>query len=378
MPSRLLLLFEYPTLHGGEHSLLTVLPLVQQGGFEVTAIAPPGGALAEALAALQVNVHPSDAWDSAGGKLPLEERRRRLTAAMHRLQPDLVHANSLSMSRLSGPVAAAAGVPSLAYLRDIVSLKSRAVADINQHTRILAVSEATRVWHIARGIDPDKTFVCYNGVNLDVFCPRPSTKFLHAELNVPPSAQLLGSVGQIGMRKGLDIAVEAISRIVPWWPEVHWVVIGERFSQKAEAVHYEWSLREAAAKPPLAGRVHFLGVRRDLHLILNELTLLIHAARQEPLGRVLLEAAASGLALVATEVGGTREILPHDPFQDLVVPPHDATALAERIARLLENPRHRIREGELLRRHAQQEFAAFPAAQRLLSHYESLLAPKLS
>ena len=91
---------------------------------------------------------------------------------------------------------------------------------------------------------------------------------------------------------------------------MHWLIVGERTSNKDESRNFESGLRSTAAQPPLAGRVHFLGSIADVPRLMTECVLLVHAARQEPLGRVLLEAAASGLAVVATDVGGTREIFP--------------------------------------------------------------------
>ena len=113
-----------------------------------------------------------------------------------------------------------------------------------------------------------------------------------------------------------------------------WLVIGQRFSGKAESRQFEDRLHQAAAGP-LAGKVHFLGVRDDVPRILNELTLLVHPARQEPLSRVLLEAAAAGLAIVATDVGGTREIFPPESEVACLVPPDDVQAMSAAIGRLL-------------------------------------------
>ena len=64
-----------------------------------------------------------------------------------------------------------------------------------------------------------------------------------------------------------------------------------------------------------------MGVRSDVDRMLGEATLLVHPARQEPLGRVLLEAAAAGIAVVTTTVGGTREIFPPDRNAAILVPP---------------------------------------------------------
>jgi glycosyltransferase involved in cell wall biosynthesis len=375
---RVLLVFEYPTLNGGEQSLLTILPIVRQADFEVLALAPLEGELADALSALGVEISPFAPCGRTGETLPQARRREDLAAAMRRLRPDLLHANSLAMSRLAGPVAVEVGVPSIGHVRDMVSLSRQAIHDLNRHTRLLAVSEATRAWHVAQGMDAGKMFVCYNGVDLDRFRPRPPTGFLHPELALPPTVTLVGTIGQLVLRKGVDVACEAMARLMPNCPDLHWIVVGERFSQKAEALDYERQLREAAARPPLAGRVHFLGVRRDVHLLMNEFTLLLHAARQEPLGRVILEAASAGLPLVATDVGGTAEIVPRDQFVGLLTPADDPAALAAAVASLLHDPAHRRRLAAGLRRRAEAAFAARDAAQRLVGHYDDLLPWKLS
>lgn len=369
---RVLYLFEYPTLHGGERSLLAALPAIRAAGYHPLALAPSEGDLMRALGEQHVEVASWELFTRDGMKLPQEELRRRLAAALARLRPGLIHANSLSTSRLAGPVAAAMGAPSIGHVRDILTLTRRAIDDLNQHTRLLAVSVATRDWHVAQGLSAEKTFVCYNGVDLDRFRPRGPTGSLHAELRAPPETQFLGSIGQIGPRKGLDVTAEALHRLAPRYPSLHWVIVGERFSRKQEAVEYEQRLRAMAATFPLAGRVHFLGVRRDVERILGELTLLVHAARQEPLGRVLLEAAAAGLPTVATDVGGTAEILVRPEFAELLAPCGDATGLAAAIERLMNDAARREALARRLRRRAEEAFSVRDAAERLLGHYQAV------
>ncbi len=366
-----LLLFEYPTLLGGENSLLASLPEAMKAGYRFQAVAPANSALAQQLTTQGVEVHP---WREPlhGVRRSLEERRTELASALQRLRPDLLHANSLAMSRLSGPVASDMGIPSIGHLRDIISLSRQAIADLNRHTRLLAVSAATRNWHIAQGVDAGKTFVCYNGVDLTVFCPRPPTGFLHRELQLPAQTLLMGSIGQVGVRKGLDTTLTAFRRLAPRWETLHWIIVGERTSTKDEAIAYERQLHEDALRSPLAGRVHFLGVRHDVPRLLNELTLLAHAARQEPLGRVLLEAAASGTPLIASDVGGTREILPPDTFTSSLVPPDEPAALEQAIHHLMDNPQERERLAVHLRQRAAAAFDIRHAAQRLLVHYSEV------
>jgi glycosyltransferase involved in cell wall biosynthesis len=154
---------------------------------------------------------------------------------------------------------------------------------------------------------------------------------------------------------------------------VHWLVVGERTSEKLESIEFEQSVRRIASEPPLAGRVHFLGVRHDIPQLLNESTVLIHAARQEPLARVLLEAAAGGAAIVATRVGGTEEIFPNESIAAVLVPPNDPTAIAAAVENLLRDEPRRITLGRSARARAEQAFDVRDAAARLIEHYQAVL-----
>ncbi len=401
----ILILCEYATLNGGERSMLATLDGVRGGGFSPTALAPPDGPLAVELAARGIESIPFQCRAADGTRIAQNRLREQLAEILRCRHPALLHANSLAMGRLSGPVAADCGLPSIAHLRDIVRLSAQAVADLNRHRRLLAVSAATREFHVARGVDAEKTHVLYNGVDLEEFRPRPPTGYLHRELGLPPGAQLIGTIGQIGLRKGQDVLLQAAEMVdhslgvgptensaqrggadipvcqdggvvlgrqecLPHRADVHFLIVGERNSEKEESRRYDEKLRHIA-NSRLPGRAHFLGRRDDIALLLNELTVLAHAARQEPLGRVLLEAAASGLAIVASDVGGTREILPQKTAARLF-PPDDAAWLAAAMLELLGKPRLRDRLGAAARQCAEARFDIRKNVGELIRHYETL------
>jgi glycosyltransferase involved in cell wall biosynthesis len=211
--------------------------------------------------------------------------------------------------------------------------------------------------------------VIHNGVDLDEFCPREATGYLHAELGIPAGAPLVATIGQIGLRKGVDVVLAAARRV----PGVHWLVVGERTSEKEESRQFEERLHTMARETNLAGRVHFLGTRSDMPDLMNECALLVHAARQEPLGRVLLEAAACGLPVVATDVGGTREIFPLEADGAVLVAPDDGDALAKAIESLLDEPGRRTELGQAARRRAESAFDVRQAAAGLIDLYRSVL-----
>ena len=373
--AKVLILCEFPTLSGGERSMLGTLDTVCRAGFDVHLAGPPDGPLASAVAALGVPLTAFDLRDSDGQSGSLPRRREALAECLTRFRPDLLHANSLAMGRLAGPVAAAVGIPSLGHLRDIIRLSRQAIADLNRNTRLLAVSEATRRFHVGAGLAPEKTFVLYNGVDLAAFRPRQPTGYLHRERGIPSETPLIGTIGQICLRKGHDVLLDAACRLDasadPVAARPHWLFVGERWSDKAESREFERQLHDRAER--LAGRVHFLGSRDDVPDLLGELTLLVHPARQEPLGRVLLESAAAGVPVVATDVGGTHEILPPDSGSALLVAPDDAEGLARAIAELLIDPERRKAMAAAARRRAEEHFDVARAAVALAEHYRAVV-----
>jgi len=366
-----LILCEYATLHGGERSMLAGLDRLRAAGFVPAVLAPTRGPLIDELARRGVETLPFECRAGDGVRRPLHRLREELADRLRCRRPALLHANSLAMARLSGPVAAELNLPSLGHLRDIVKLSRQAVADLNCHQRLLAVSDAVRAFHIATGLAAEKVFTLTNGVDLDVFCPRPATGYLHRELGLPAESPLLGAIGQISLRKGQDVLLRAAAGIIAQWPNARILIVGQRHSEKDESRRLERDLHEAASRLP-AGCIHFLGDRNDVQHLLNELTLLVHPARQEPLGRVLLEAAASGTAVVAADVGGTPEIFPPDRNAARLVPPGDAAALAAAVVELLGEPSLRNRMAAAARRRAEEQFDVRRYVEGLLGHYRAI------
>jgi glycosyltransferase involved in cell wall biosynthesis len=365
---RVLVLCEFSSLNGGEHSLLEAVKCLDRQQVELHFAAPPVGPLAEAVAANGWDLTPFSCFDEAVKRGSLAELRDRLRQLLTTRRPDLLHANSVSMSRLSGPVAAALQLPSLGHLRDIVRVSGAALDSLRCHRRLLAVSAATHDWYRELGLAGVDLRVAHNGVDLTRFRPGTRNGYLHDELKIERSQKLVGAIGQIGIRKGTDVLLAAMQQVVSRHQDVHVVVVGQRYSQKAEAAEFERQVRQLAEDASLEGRVHWLGVRTDIADLLRELSVYVHAARQEPLGRVLLEAAASGLPIVATDAGGTREIFPATTDAAEIVPVGSVQTLAGAVQRLLADPSRAQRLG----RSARARSAAFniqDVARNLVRHY---------
>jgi glycosyltransferase involved in cell wall biosynthesis len=370
---RLLILCEYPTLLGGERSMLATLTAVAADGFDILVAAPPDGPLATELSRRDISHLEWRTQDEHGQRFPLSQLRADLATLSRQAAPELLHANSLSTARISGPVAVECGVRSIGHLRDILKLAAQAIEDLNSHSRLLAVSNATRDFHVAQGLAVDKCHVVYNGVDLAEFFPRCSTGYIHRELSLPANARCATIIGQLGLRKGTDVALQAAQQIAAEFPELHWLIVGERTSNKDESREFEATLHAMATELSLAGRIHLLGNRTDVPALLAECDLLVHTARQEPLGRVLLEAAASGMAIVATDVGGTREIFPRDAHAAVLIPPDDPGALAEVVRKLLRDDVERNTIKTAARQRAESAFDIRDAAASLIEQYRTVL-----
>lgn len=331
---RIALLFEFGTLNGGEHSMLAAVDRLRDR-FEFVAVAPPTGRLAETLCERGLEHVAFDIRDSTGRRQPPEEILEGLQAIAEQRRPDLLHANSLSMSRWTGRLRRGGfAVPCTGHLRDIVNTSAAVLSDLGANDRLVAVSRATRDHHCERGLDRSRVEVLYNGVDLDRFRPRPRTGRLRAELGLDEDAVIALAVGQIGLRKGLDVLAEAVTATRA--QRLHLVLVGERLSAKEESVEFDEAITGRFAKAGLSDHLHRLGYRDDVPSLMNEADLLVHAANQEPLGRVLLEAAASGLPIVATNVGGTPEILDRDSA--VLVEPGTPDALADGLTTVLTDP----------------------------------------
>ena len=370
---RIALLFEYSTLNGGERSMLACLDewKARPTAAEFVAIAPGDGPLFGALTDRGIPVAP---WSRRPG-LDLQESADsdlQLLQIVRDLQPDLLHANSLSMGRVVGRLADKLMIPTSAHLRDIIHLSSSAMRDLNRNRLLVAVSDATRRSHVDRGLDPDRVIVVRNGVDLQEYFPRPRPGRLRDELQLPEHALLVATIGQIGLRKGQDVLAAAAPLITQQVPEVHFLLIGERSSGKAESIAFERAIAQRFQEAGIADRLHRLGYRHDMPSLMAEIDLVAHPANQEPFGRVLLEAAASGLPVVATNVGGTSEIV-QDGVTGRLVPPRDPRALADAGSELLADPRLRGSMGRAARSHALSEFSIANAAANLFRIWVSLV-----
>jgi glycosyltransferase involved in cell wall biosynthesis len=163
---------------------------------------------------------------------------------------------------------------------------------------------------------------------------------LRQALGLPPQARVIGTVGRLNWAKDQASLIRAFSRVRAALPDSVLVLIGGgRLRRELEA---------CAREEGVAGAVRFLGERDDVRELLQGLDVFVLSSVSEGYSMALLEASATALPIVATDVGGNREIVRHG-ITGAIVPARDVESLAQAILGLLRNPGHAARLGAAAR-----------------------------
>lgn len=366
------ILFEFPTLNGGEHSMLAVLQTLQKSHFRFTAIAPDDGPLPNRLQSLGIPVIPFRVRSESGVKRDQTDLDRDLNAILQAQQPDLLHSNSLSMSRLIGGFKSRSGIvlKTTGHLRDIIKLSRSAIRDLNRNDGLVAVSKATQDFHVAQGLTKNVCRVIHNGIDRQAF--ETSTTDDRPELfrNVDPKAKIVLNVGQICLRKNQLHLAESVCEMLRHRDDVHLALVGERHSTKQESIDYEQAIHACFEAEGRIDHLHTFGFRDDVARFMNACDVLVHTSRQEPFGRTLLEAAISELPIIATDVGGTSEML-RPGSEAILILPDEHRSLISAIEDVFSNPRDAEDRAANARRRVTTEFSIQNAATALADFWNA-------
>jgi glycosyltransferase involved in cell wall biosynthesis len=205
-----------------------------------------------------------------------------------------------------------------------------------------------------------------NGVDARRFTPAEPTAraTLRARLGFAPDETVALFVGRLERRKGLDILLAAWADLLRRRGAPRLLIAGP-----GEAG--PWA-REALARG-VEGAVTFLGGRADVVELYRAADLLVFPSRAEGCPNVVLEAMASGLPVVATDVAGNREVVGKEGKAGWLVPAQDPAALAEAVATLTASPTLRLEVATAARERILEQFDIDRVGAQYLSLYQELL-----
>ncbi len=292
----------------------------------------------------------------------------RLVHAIRASGCDVVHAHLEDAATLVPPAARIAGRRTVCSFHHVAvplagreELKERlAVAVANRSAGVVFVSRSSlESFALAHGGPRDNWCVVENAVDLDMFTPEPAV--MPAELMVPSGAPVVTMVGVLRPRKGHDAALAAWPAVLRSFPDARLLMVGEGPQQEV--------LQARARELGVAERVIFAGKRTDVSRLIRASTLVVLPSEHEALPTTLIEAAACGRPVVATDVDGIPEVV-MDGETGLLVPVGDEVALAREVTALLGDEPRRLRMGEDARALAEERFDARRWAERLYEIYE--------
>lgn len=292
----------------------------------------------------------------------------RLARVMRRSRCDVVHAH-LEYAATLAPLAARLArrpavctfhhVPGPLPLREAV--KERLAVRVAGHSaRVIFPSEASMHAFAQRYPRGHKRWVVvHNGVDLSEFAPRRVD--FPANLGIPAGAPVAILVGAMRRPKGHAQALAAWAMVAQRVPGARLLFVGSGPEEQR--------LRAQAAALGIAELVIFAGLRADVAQLMSAATLVVLPAETEALPTTLVEAAAAGKAVVATDVEGVPEVVIHD-VTGVLVPSRDAHALARAVTTLLLDEQRRARMEIEARMLAERRFDMYEWAGRLRSVYE--------
>ena len=319
---------------GGQNQvLLTVLGL-RAAGHRAMLVAHPDGELRrraeEGLELLplapRTEMDLSAAW--------------RLSRAIKRLRPDVVHAHdphavamsALALSMSTQPKRA----PLVAARRVDFRLKGNALSrwKYDQVDRFICASEAIRQILLADGVPPARAVTVHEGIDLGHVAAAQVAP-LHEELWLPHGSPIVGNVAALVAHKGQRHLIDAAALVLQQVPDARFVIAGEG-ELRGSLEHQIKALR-------LEKHVLLAGFRPDVLSVHKAFDIFVMSSVMEGLGTSLLDAMACGKPVVATTAGGMPEVV-KDGETGILVPPRDDRALADAIIRLLkdETLRHRM------------------------------------
>jgi glycosyltransferase involved in cell wall biosynthesis len=204
-----------------------------------------------------------------------------------------------------------------------------------------------------------------NGIDLEQFQPRPETRAeVRAELGLPADQVVVGTVGRLVWEKGFAELFTAADHIRARRPDVTFVVIGPEEPEKNAPLG-----ADDIARARDSGVV-FLGHRSDVHRLYAAMDVFVQASHREGFPRAAMEAAASGLPIVATDIRGNRQVV-EDGVTGRLVPVRDPSALEAGLLSLIEDPRQLARMGAAGAVKARGAFDHQTVISRTLDAYEA-------
>jgi len=297
----------------------------------------------------------------------------RLCRAIRRLKIDIVHTHLFTANAWGRLAARLTGVPRIVASEHSVDgsrdglrlLVDRALAACTD--TVIAKADAVADFCRRRiGVNGGKLRVVPNGVDVSQYS-RASRNEVRREMGVPENSILVATVGRLAAEKDHANLLQALAHIRKTQTETA-TVTGPLLTWVVGDGPLEEELKKEAGKLGIDESVRFLGARDDVPRLLAAPDIFVISSRREGMPLSLLEAMASGLAVIVTDVGGCTEVVRHG-HNGVVVPPAAPRALARAIVELAGDAQRRAELGQNALKTAREKFSLQEAVRTIEKIY---------
>lgn len=293
----------------------------------------------------------------------------------HIVHSHMVHANILArLTRLFAPVPVLIctahniderGRRGSGWFRTFLYRVTDPLCDLTTQVSRAGLERYVRI----RAVPKEKIQYIPNGVDIESFSPNPAIRAKMRKKLYLEKRFVWLAVGRFDPPKDYPTMLCAFSRVVRKHPKAYLLIAGDGPLRP--------SIEALAKELGISDSVEFLGIRRDVPELMNAADAYVMSSAWEGMPLALLEAHASGLPVVATNVGGNSEIV-IDGKTGFLVPPRNPEALAQAMIRLMELPEEEKQiMGKLARQHVETNFSLDRVVDLWESLYLELLKEKV-
>ncbi len=323
-----------------------------EAGYDVHATSAPGP-FVDAIAARGVTFHPLEHSTRSMSLLADVRAAREFHRLVRRLDPDIVHTHNPKPGVYGRIAARLARVPLVVntvhglyaqptdpLLRRTVFYGLERVAAFFSHAELVQNVEDITVLR-SLNVPASKLTVLGNGVDLARFQPSRSEdrRKVRNELGFGDDDLVIGAVGRLVEEKGYRELFDAYRRVRQAIPTARLMVVGPHQPDKSDGLDH------AAIEQATRDGVTFLGHRDDVERLYPAMDIYVLASHREGFPRSAMEAAATGLPLVLTNIRGCRQVV-DEGVTGLLVAVRDSDALARALIELGNDAERRARMGE--------------------------------
>jgi len=324
-----------PYIGGAEISTLLLLKYLDREKFNPIYIIPDIGPLFDRITNLGVKVVT----------IPLEQIKLpfsfaylrtvfKLAQFIRKNKIDLVICTVEICNQYGLPAARLNRIPIVCHTRNLIpDFRSFWRTFLHFPDVLIANSKATAESYSPFIRKHQKVEVVYNGVDLEEYSPSMNGRTVRKRYGIEGNQFLIGMVGRISRPKRQDVFIKAMSKVIKVCPDVCALIVGDTRIDRSE--QYLKELHQMVKELEFGGKVIFTGFVNEMKELYASLNLLVLPSQAEPFGRVLIEAMAMELPVVATRSGGATEIVEHG-ITGFLIPPDDIVSMSKAILKIVQ------------------------------------------